>query len=123
MRTNATLLAVIASTAMLAGPATAQEPPPPPRPPMSPPESRPMQEGGPMHHMERHHERRQHRMAMRGREPGSMGFAPSVQISDGTFSLDLQCTVRDTAAECAEAALGLLDSLRNAPRPAEPQQQ
>ncbi len=42
------------------------------------------------------------------------GLAPSIRIHDGDTSIDVQCSVRDSIAECTDAAVRLIDRLNGA---------
>ena len=120
----AAILAVLLATPALAqgpapGPVTLPAPapadvapPPPPPPPgmpgrMAGPGGPPMMREGPDHH------RRHHRMMPPPPPRGeAAGLAPSIRLRRGDIDLDMQCSVRETAQECAEAALAVLDSLQ-----------
>jgi hypothetical protein len=42
------------------------------------------------------------------------GLAPSIRIHDGDTSIEVQCSVRDSIAECTDAAVRLIDRLNGA---------
>ena len=39
------------------------------------------------------------------------GLAPSIRIHDGDTSIDVQCSPRDSIAECTDAAIRIIDRL------------
>src|SRR5436305_12425970 len=39
------------------------------------------------------------------------GLAPSIRIHDGDTSIEVQCSLRDSVAECTDAALRIIDRL------------
>ena len=124
------LMTAAVSLALLALPAMAQAPPPNEAPPHAgpggPPHPAPSHDGddGATAYMGQHH--RDHHGGPRGRRPGpppprgeaeQPRLSPAIHLRRGELVLDLDCSVRDSIQECAEAALRLIERLD---RPAPP---
>jgi hypothetical protein len=95
------VLLPVACLALLAGPASAQQPTLPPGPaeaaPPPPPAAEPSAAGQEM------------RTDMHA-HPG-MARAPALRVRFGGISLDLRCSVGDDTEACARTALGIIDHL------------
>ena len=46
---------------------------------------------------------------------GMMGLGPAIRLRYGDLALSLRCSPRDDAAACADAALKVIDRLRQTP--------
>jgi hypothetical protein len=122
------LMTAAAGLALLTLPALAQAPPsnegPPHAGPGGPPHPTPLPGGDDeAAYMGQHH---RHHLGPRGRRPGpppprgeaeQPRLSPAIHLRRGELVLDLDCSVRDSIQECAEAALRLVDRLD---RPAPP---